>query len=168
MYVQRSRLLRILSPHSFSVYLATCWQKYPISFTANFTEKVGACAFSVYQALSPPLKGPGDEASDCPAGKLRTHCAIACNEHSRGYSRSSFMTACMLYIILQVLRQLRRGFCTIVLHIDRFSIPSIYCQHTSYLEILSRSLPGVVLVGTLNGSGLQLILSRSIFEAFVK
>ena len=29
----------------------------------NFTEKVGTCAFSVYQALSPPLKGPGDEAS---------------------------------------------------------------------------------------------------------
>ena len=24
-------------------------------------EKAGACAFSVYQALSPPLKGPGDE-----------------------------------------------------------------------------------------------------------
>ena len=66
MYVQRSRLLRILSPHSFSVYLATCWQKYPISFTANFTEKVGACAFSVYQALAPPLKGPGDEATGAP------------------------------------------------------------------------------------------------------
>ena len=67
MYVQCSRLLRILSPHSFSVYLATCWQKYPISFTANFTEKVSACAFSVYQALSLPLKGPGDEATRLPA-----------------------------------------------------------------------------------------------------
>ena len=39
-----------------------CWQKYPISFIVNFTEKVDACMFSVYQALSPPLKGPGDEA----------------------------------------------------------------------------------------------------------
>ena len=33
-------------------------------------------------------------ARDCPAGKLRAHCAIACNEHSCGYSSSSFMTAC--------------------------------------------------------------------------
>ena len=39
-----------------------CWQKYPISFSVNFMEKVGACVFSVYQALSPLLKGPGDEA----------------------------------------------------------------------------------------------------------
>ena len=39
-----------------------CWQTYPGEFTADFVEKVGACAFSVYQALSPPLKGPGDEA----------------------------------------------------------------------------------------------------------
>ena len=38
--------------------------KYPVSFTTNFTEKVGTCAFSVYQALSPLLKGTGDEAID--------------------------------------------------------------------------------------------------------
>ena len=48
-----------------NIYSTTCWQKYPISFTANFTEKVGAGAFSVYQALFRPLKGPGDEASTC-------------------------------------------------------------------------------------------------------
>ena len=35
-------------------------------------------------------------ARDYPAGKLRTHCAIACNEHSCGYSSSSFMTACFI------------------------------------------------------------------------
>ena len=34
-------------------------------------EKVGACAFSVYQALSPPLKGPGDEANAAIANDLR-------------------------------------------------------------------------------------------------
>ena len=82
MYVQRSRLLRILSPHSFSVYLATCWQKYLISFMTNFTEKVGACAFSVYQALSPPLKGPGDEA--------RSRAARAATLSSLKRRRSSF------------------------------------------------------------------------------
>ena len=64
MYVQRSSLLCILSLPSFSVYLAMCWQKHPISFTVNFTEEVGACAYSVYQALSPPLKGPGDEVNN--------------------------------------------------------------------------------------------------------
>ena len=35
-------------------------------------------------------------AHDCPADKLRAHCAIACNEHSRGYSSSSFMTVCFI------------------------------------------------------------------------
>ena len=29
----------------------------------SFYEKFDACANSVYQALSPPLKGPGDEAN---------------------------------------------------------------------------------------------------------
>ena len=32
----------------------------------NFTEKVGACTFSVYQTLSLSLKGPGDEAMSLP------------------------------------------------------------------------------------------------------
>ena len=32
-------------------------------FTVVFYGKFDACANSVYQALSPPLKGPGDEAS---------------------------------------------------------------------------------------------------------
>ena len=30
----------------------------------KFTEKVGVCAFSLYQVLSPPLKGPGDEVTN--------------------------------------------------------------------------------------------------------
>ena len=57
-------------------------------------------------------------ARDCPAGKLRAHCAIAL-----AYIQWTFLWLLqfklydrMFYIILQVLRQLRRGFCTIVLH----------------------------------------------------
>ena len=42
-------------------------------------------------------------ARDCPAGKLRTHCAIACNEHSCGYSSSSFMTVCFIQWIARCL-----------------------------------------------------------------
>ena len=69
-------------------------------------------------------------ARDCPAGKLRAHCAIALayNEHSCGYSSSSFMTACFISSC-KYLENLRRGFCTIVLHY--FSKDHGLCkQHT--------------------------------------
>ena len=45
-----------------SQYLATCWQKYPVRLRQTLRKKADACACSVYPALSPPLKGPGDEA----------------------------------------------------------------------------------------------------------
>ena len=46
-----------------SQYLATCWQKYPVRLRQTLRKKADACACSVYPALSPPLKGPGDEAN---------------------------------------------------------------------------------------------------------
>ena len=77
---------------------------------------------------------------------LRIAQSRACNEHSCGYSSSSlccFMAACFISsckLALNVLRQLRQGFCTIVKH----SLKCLFYSHSLCYRVLQDRFPTVV------------------------